>query len=315
MNIVILEPIGLSASDLKLKLQPLNHHNITIYDSISKNKEEMIKRSESADILIIANTPLEEEVISKCPHLKMISVAFVGIDHIAQDICKKRNILIANAANYCTNAVAELTFGLTLSVLRNIPQCDIKTRALKTKEGLIGNELYQKTFGIIGTGAIGTQVAKIALAFGCRVLAYSRNENKSLLDLGVQYIPLKELMKTADIISLHMALTKDTQQLINKEMIDLMKANAILINTARGPIVDQKYLALALKNKAIAGAGIDVFDTEPALTKDEALLYEATAVLTPHVAYATKESIERRADIVIENIRAYLNKKPQNVML
>lgn len=315
MNIVILEPIGLSTFDLKLKLQPLSHHNITIHDSISKNNEEMIKRSKSADILVIANTPLEEEVIKECPHLKMISVAFVGIDHIAQDICIKRNILIANAANYCTNAVAELTLGLTLSVLRNIPRCDTKTRSLKNKEGLIGNELYQKTFGIIGTGAIGTQVAKIALAFGCQVVASSRNENKNLLDLGVQYLPLKALMETADIISLHVALTKDTKELINKEMIDLMKKNAILINTARGPIVDQSYLALALKNKTIAGAGIDVFDKEPALTKDEALLYEETAVLTPHVAYATKESIERRADIVMENIIAYLNNTPQNVML
>lgn len=315
MNIVILEPIGLSKSDLELKFQHLKEHNITIYETISSNESEMIERSASADILIIANSPLPESVISKCLNLKMISVAFVGIDHIAHDICKNRNILISNSANYCTYAVAELALGLTISVLRNIPRCDDATRAFSNKNGLVGHELYKKTFGIIGTGAIGTQVAKVALAFGCEVVAYSRRENKELIDLGIKYMTLESLMSSADVVSVHVPLTKETNQLLNKEMIDLMKPSSILINTARGPIVDQVYLADALKNKRIAGAGIDVFDKEPSLTKDEALIYEETAVLTPHVAYATKESIQRRADIVIENIVSYLKDEPQNVML
>lgn len=315
MNIVVLEPIGLTKTELKHQLQALDDHTITIYEDISSNEAQMIERARAADILIIANTPLSENVIANCPHLKMISVAFVGIDHIAQDICKKRNILISNAANYCTHAVAELALGLTLSVLRNIPRCDDATRALENKNGLVGNELYQKTFGLVGTGAIGSQVAKIALAFGCRVIAYNRSQNQSLIDLGVKYMSLDQVMAEADIVSVHLPLNEATHKLIHKDRIDMMKSNAVLINTARGPIVDQAYLAQALKDGRLGGAGIDVFDMEPALNKDEALIYAPTAVLTPHVAYATKESIVRRADIVTNNILAYLKNEPQNVML
>jgi len=315
MKIVILEPIGLSNEELEERLGPLSDHDIDMYDSIAKSPEEMIQRAQTADILVIANTPLTKEVIEACPSLKMISVAFVGIDHIAQDICKERNIIISNSANYCTHAVAELALGLTISVLRNIPRCDDATRALETKQGLVGHELYQKTFGLVGMGAIGCQVAKLALAFGCRVIAYNRSENPTMKALGVEYISLENLMSQSDIVSVHVPLTPDTRHLIAASQIDMMKPSAILINTARGPIVDQAYLAQALKANKIAGAGIDVFDQEPALTKDEALIYENTAVLTPHVAYATKESILRRGQIVIDNIIAYLEDKPQNVML
>lgn len=315
MKIVIMEPIGLEKSRLEKLLAPLNHHQIKIYDSVSKNDGEMIERAKDAEVLIIANTPLSGKVIEACPHLKLISVAFVGIDHIALDICKRRNIMICNAAEYCTYAVSELAIGLTLSVLRNIPRCDLRTRALKTKEGLVGNELYQKRFGVVGTGDIGSQVAKIALAFGCDVFAYSRTEKESLKAIGVKYLPLESLVSTVDILSIHLPLTDQTKNLIDSKLLDTMKSSSILINTARGPIVDQKYLASLLKEGRIAGAGIDVFDLEPPLNQTEELLKEEKAVLTPHVAYATKESIQRRAQIVIDNILGFLDNKPQNVML
>jgi D-3-phosphoglycerate dehydrogenase len=244
----------------------------------------------------------------------MISVAFVGVDHVDMKTCKKRNILVSNAADYCTHAVAELAIGLTLSVLRNIPRCDERTRKYQTKDGLIGNELYGKTFGVLGTGAIGIKTALLAKAFGCHVIAYSRTEKQSLKDQGITYVSLDELLRTSDILSLHTPLTDQTKGLIDKEALDKMKPTSILINTARGPIVDNKHLSDCLRNKKIAGAGIDVFDIEPPLTTNDVLTTNENTVLTPHVAYATKESIFRRANIVFENIKKWSEGTPQNVM-
>jgi D-3-phosphoglycerate dehydrogenase len=315
MKIVILEPIGLEKSLLKEMLSPLEDEEIVIYDTISKDEDEMIQRTKEAEVIVIANTPLSKKVIESCPKLQLISVAFVGIDHIAIDICKEKSITICNAAQYCTHAVSELTLGLTLSVLRNIPQCDLKTRALQTKEGLVGHELFQKSFGIVGTGDIGSQVAKLALAFGCSVYAYSKTEKESLKALGVEYISLEALVRKVDILSIHVPLTDQTNNLINSNLLDRMKPSSILINTARGPIVDQKYLAYCLREGKIAGAGIDVFDMEPPLNESQQLINENKAVLTPHVAYATKESIRRRGQIVIDNIIGFIEGKPKNVML
>lgn len=315
MNIVIMEPLGIERDALDALLQNLYEHNITIYDEKTTDEDELIERAKDADILVIANNPLPGRVIDACPHLKMISVAFVGVDHIDQTACKKKGIRISNAAGYCTHAVSELAMGLTLSVLRNIPRCDQKTRILQTKTGLVGNELYKKTFGVVGTGAIGMQTAKLATAFGCKVLCYSRSVKQELIALGAEYVDLKTLMIQSDIVSLHTPLTEATHHLINAELLDLMQPNSILINTARGPIVDNVYLSKCLSEGKIAGAGIDVFDIEPPLRQSEQLITNDTAVLTPHVAYATKESILRRAAIVIENIEKWLDQKPQNIML
>ncbi|MBN2795022.1 MAG: hydroxyacid dehydrogenase [Clostridia bacterium] len=314
MKIVIMEPLGISKENLDTLLLPLNSHNIQVYDTKASDDDEMIERAKDAEILIIANTPLPGNVISKCPHLKMISVAFVGIDHIDQEVCKKQNILISNAAGYCDDAVAELAIGLTLSVLRNIPRGDQYTRQLKTKDGIIGNELKGKTFGIIGTGAIGTRTAEIAKAFGCRIIGCNRTEKEAFKALG-DYTTLDNLLQTADIVSLHTPLTNETKHLLNQEKLDLMKPSAILINTARGPIVDNQHLAKKLQEHTLAGAGIDVFDIEPPLDASDALLTCETGVYTPHVAYATHESILRRASIVIENIVLWMNNEPTRVML
>jgi len=315
MNIVILEPLGISDDALNIILEPLKHHNITVYDQKTAQINELTERSNEADVLVIANNPLPGEVIRACPNLKMISVAFVGVDHIDLDVCKEKNITISNAAGYCNHAVAELAIGLTLSVLRNIPRCDAVTRWLKTKDGLVGNELYKKTFGIIGTGAIGIQTALIAKAFGCKVVAYSRTIRQDVLDLGIEYLEFDDLLSQSDIVSLHTPLTNNTRNLIDHRAINLMKSSAILINTARGPIVDNAYLSKCLTEGRLAGAGIDVFDIEPPLNTKQQLIQNNTAVLTPHVAYATHESILRRASIVIDNITDWIDNKPQNVML
>ncbi len=313
MKIIIMEPLGISQDDLQVLINNLGDEVIA-YDSKTTDPNEQIKRAKDADVLIIANTPLTGEVIDACPNLKMISVAFVGVDHVDLEVCKARNIVISNAAEYCTHAVAELALGLTLSVLRNIPRCDNRTRSLNTKDGLIGHELYKKTFGVVGTGAIGIKTAQLAHAFGCKVLAYSRTEKQELLTIGVTYLSLEELLQQSDIVSLHTPLTEATKNLINQEKLDLMKTTSILINTARGPIVDNGYLSTCLSEGRLAGAGIDVFDIEPPLRREDTLINNENAVLTPHIAYATHESILRRARIVFDNITAYKNNSPQNVM-
>ncbi len=316
MKIIIMEPLGITNDSLNNLTSNLKkEHDVISYDTKTTDKSELVRRAENADVLVIANNPLPNSVIRELDNLKMISVAFVGVDHVGLDTCKERDIRISNAAGYCTEAVAELAIGLTLSVLRNIPRCDKASRDLVSKDGLVGRELYKKTFGIIGTGAIGIKTAEYAKVFGCNVIAYSKSEKEEVKKMGIKYVSLEELMSTSDIVSVHTPLTPSTKLLLNKEKLDLMKKSSILINTARGPIVDNNYLAELLSSKRISGAGIDVFDVEPPLSLSDTLINEKTAVLTPHVAFATDESIQRRAAIVIENIEKWIDGKDQNIML
>lgn len=304
MNIVVLEPLAVEERKLRQLAEPLIHRGdtLTIYDHIAKDKDEAKKRVADADVLIIANSPLTGEVIRAANQLKFISVAFTGLDHIDLVACKEREITVCNAAGYSTHSVTELTFGLLFGLLRNIPACDQATRQEKTKAGLVGYELYGKTFGVVGTGAIGSRVAELAMAFGCKVLAYSRTQRVELVKKGVQYVTLEQLLEQSDIISLHTPLTTETKHLIHKENLKLVKPTALLINVARGPVVDSEALAQALHEGRLAGTGIDVFEMEPPIPSDHPLLHTPNTLLTPHVAFATAESMERRAEIVFENI-------------
>ena len=182
--------------------------------------------------------------MERCPNLKMISVAFTGVDHVDMDYCRERGILVSNCAGYSNTAVSELVFGLALSLYRRIIECDRAVRAGKDKTGLVGLELAGKTFGIIGMGAIGTRTAQLAKAFGCRVLGFNRSPKQVE---GVRMVELDELLRESDIASLHVPLTEQTRGMIGEREIGLMKPSAILINTARGPVVDSAALAAALK--------------------------------------------------------------------
>lgn len=316
MKIVVMEPLGIADEQLKTLTTELEAagHECIAYTDRAQNDSELLDRVADADIIVLANQPLSAEVISGCRNLKMLSVAFTGVDHIALTACREKNIMVCNAAGYSTNAVAELVFGLAISLIRNIIPCDSRCRSSQTKDGLIGTELYGKTFGIIGTGSIGSRVAQIARAFGCRVIAYSRTEKQELIQAGVQFMPLDELLAEADFVSLHVPLTETTKGLINAEKLQLMKRSAVLLNTARGPVVDSKALADALNKGVIAGAGIDVFDIEPPLSADEPLCSAKNTVVTPHVAFASKEALQTRAEIVFANIRKWLEHEPQNII-
>ncbi|WP_461204914.1 2-hydroxyacid dehydrogenase [Clostridium sp. DL1XJH146] len=317
MKIVMLEPLGISKEAVESLAKPFvdkGYEFVPCYEKI-ETKEEKIALAKGADVFIIANSPLDGDVIRASENLKLISVAFVGIDHVDIEACKEKGVTISNAAGYCTHSVAELTYGLMLSVLRNITPCDKATREGKTRAGLVGNELYGKTVGIVGTGAIGIRVAEIAKVFGCNLLGYSRTQKEEAKELGMKYVSLEELMSESDIVSLHTPLTPQTKLLINKENIALMKPSSILINVARGAVVDSTALAEALNNDKIAGAGIDVFEMEPSIPNDHPLLNSKNTLVAPHVAFATGESIFRRADMVFNNIKAFENGKPENVML
>ena len=316
MKIVVMEPLGVALEKINALAAALQAvgHEFVYYTSKEAQQDKLLARVQDADIIMLANQPLSAEIINGCPKLKMLSVAFTGVDHVALDACRARNILVCNAAGYSTNAVAELTFGLAISVIRNIVPCDARCRRAGTKDGLVGFELFGKTFGVVGTGAIGARVAKIAAAFGCRVLAYSRTAKQELVDAGVQYVSLDELLAQSDFVSLHVPLTDATRGLINADAIAKMKQGAVLLNTARGPVVDSAALAEALNAGKLAGAGIDVFEGEPPIAENHPLCSAKNTVLTPHVAFASREALETRADIVFANIEKWLNGAPQNVV-
>ncbi len=313
MKLVIIEPLGVDENLLMdiAKKAVGDSLEIVAYPTKVTDTETLIERGKDADIIMVANLPLNADVINGCKNLKLLAVAFTGIDHIAMDACKARGITVCNCAGYSTAAVADLVFGLLISLYRNIIPCNQVVREEGTKDGLVGFELEGKKFGVVGTGAIGTRVANIAKAFGCEVYAYSRT--KKDLD-GVTYVTLDELMSSCDVISLHVPLNDSTKGLINADNIAKMKESAVLINTARGPVVDSQALADALNEGKIAGAAVDVFENEPPVAKDHPLLQAKNLIATPHVAFATKEALIKRAIINFDNVKYWMEGNPINVM-
>ena len=313
MKLVILEPLGVEEEKLlALAEEKLgNRAEIVYYDTRVTDPDTLAGRAEDADIAVISNLPFKKEVMERCPKLKMLSVAFTGVDHVDMDYCHERGILVSNCAGYSNTAVSELVLGLALSLYRRIIECDRAVRAGKDKTGLVGLELSGKKFGIIGMGAIGTRTAQLAKAFGCEVLGFNRSPRQIE---GVRMTDLDTLLSECDIVSLHVPLTDETKGLIGERELSLMKPDAVLINTARGPVVDSRALAAALKEGRLAGAAVDVYETEPPIAQDHPLLTAPNVTATPHVAFATKEALYQRAAIVFDNVAGYLEGRPQNVM-
>ncbi len=315
MKIVLLESLGISNETLDIFAKRLETqgHEFTAYER-NMDEDVQIERAKEADVIIIANMPLYGKVIRSCPNLKFIDVAFTGVDHVDLEAAKERNIAVSNASGYSNDSVAELVICMMLSLLRNVKQVEERCRNAGTKDGLVGKELKGKTVGIIGLGAIGRRVAQLAGAFGCSVLAYSRNPKKENIDIA-SYVTLEELLQRSDIVSLHCPLTNETRHLINEEKISHMKQGAILINAARGPVVDYQALAQALNYGKLGGAGIDVFEVEPPIAKEHPLLHTPNTMVTPHIAFASEESMLLRAEIIFENLSSWMQEKQQNIIL
>lgn len=314
MKIVFLEPLGIPNEQLLAQAEAAVGRSVELiaYPDCREDEETLVKRSEGADIVVLSNFPYRKNVISRLPDLKMICVAFTGTDHVDVAYCRERGITVCNCAGYSTVAVADLVFGLVIALARHILPCDAACRQGGTKAGLVGFELEGKTFGVVGTGAIGLRVARIANAFGCKVLAWSRTKKDVE---GVTYCDtLEELLPQCDIVSLHVPQTPATVGLMGERQLKLMKKTAFLINTARGPVVDSAALAKALEEGTIAGAGIDVFEKEPPLDTAHPLLHAPHTVVTPHVAFASRQAFEKRAVIVAENLKQFIAGTPQNVV-
>ena len=262
---------------------------------------------------MIANNPYPNEVVRACDSLKAIAVAFTGIDHVGLEACREKNVAVLNCAGYSNQSVAELSIGMAISVMRKILEGDFAVRNGRTSAGLVGTEICGRTVGIIGCGQIGFKTAKLFKAFGADVLAYSRHEREEWKEAGIRFADMDTLLRESDIVSLHLPLNETTKGFFDGDKINKMKEDAILINCARGPIVDNAALAKALNEGKIAGAAIDVFDMEPPIPADYPLCSAKNILLTPHVAFATKEAMVRRAKIEFDNVYAYLQGKPENV--
>ena len=313
MNIKIIEPIGQSETAIRSRLEDLlekGRHHLFISDTRGLTDAELIQSVSDADILLLSNRPLSRTVIEACPNLKLICVAFTGIDHVDQDACKARGIILHNAAGYAVHAVSELAIGLMIALLRRIVSADATIRAGSDRREPAGHELFGKTLGVIGCGAIGLQVARLGNAFGCRVLGFERYVLQ-IDDVAIEQVELDELLSRSDIVSLHLPLTAETRGFIGREQLARMKPSAILINTARGPVVDQSALIEALDQQHLAGAGIDVFDIEPPLPAKHPILKAANTVLLPHIGFETVEAMSAKADIALRHLEDFLSAQPR----
>lgn len=313
MKVVLLEGLGVSDQVIEQharKLEAMGH----TFVAYPKNADPQVQteRSRDADAIMLANMPLAPVVLEEAKNLKFIDVAFTGVDHIPMAEAKQRNIAVSNASGYATQAVAELSLSFMIQLLRNVGKTEDRCRNGGTKDGLVGNLLCGKTVGIVGAGAIGRKVAALCKAFGCTVLAYNRS---TVSDPAIdEQVSLEELLKRSDIVSLHCPLTAETKGMIGKDQLALMKKNALLINTARGGVLDSVALAEALEKGEIAGAACDVFEMEPPLPTDHPLLHCPNTIVTPHIAFASAESMEQRADIVFNNLYSWLDGKQVNAV-
>ena len=315
MNIVLLESLGISDELLKRFASKLTAqgHRFAAYERVN-DESVLIERAKDADVLMLANMPLSATVIRACTHLRFINVAFTGVDHVDLNAAREKGVAVSNASGYSTQAVAELTIGQMLALLRNIKAVEARCREGGTKAGLVGSELGARTVGIIGTGAIGQRTAALCAAFGCRVLGFAPHQRPEA-EKYLRYVPLEQLLAEADIVALHCPLNESTKGLISRERLAQMKPSAYLVNMARGPVVDSQALADALNEGRLAGAAIDVFEGEPPIAADHPLLKAKNCLVTPHIAFATQESMALRAQIVFDSLDAWLGGTQRNKII
>ena len=314
-KIVIMESLGISAEELAARKAPFEAQGHVFVDyPKTTDPAKLIEEAKDADAMILANMPMPADVLRKCDKLKFIDVAFTGVDHVGLDAAKEKNIAVSNASGYSNEAVSELVIGTTLSLARNLRSVEDRCREGKDKTGLVGWEIKGKTVGIIGLGKIGTRTAELFHAFGATVLAQSRTHHDGIAEY-IEQVTQEELLRRSDIVVLHFPLNDSTRGMINAEKLAMMKPTALLVNVARGPVVVEKDLAAALENGVIAGAAIDVFDKEPPLDTASPILHAPNCLVTPHVAFATQQSMSLRAEIVFDNLAKWLEGHQINTIL
>ena len=314
MNIVVLDAHAGNPGDLSWDaLEALGECHI--YPRTPKNL--IVKRAIDAHIVLTNKVVFDRELISQLPNLRYIGVIATGYNIVDIEAARERGIVVTNVPAYSTASVAQLAIAHMLNIANQVQHYTIEAREgvwsrcldySYTSTPLI--ELADKTLGIVGLGNIGKAVAQIAMAMGMKVTAFTSKAQEDLPQ-GITKVDLDTLFATSDVVSLHCPLTPTTRHLVNRERIAMMKPTAILINTSRGPLVDERELALALHEGRIAAAGVDVLEQEPP-PFDCPLLSAPNCYFTPHIAWATREARERLMDVVVANVKAFLDGTPQN---
>ncbi len=304
----------------------LKKHKLIFFKSIlTKDKAKRIKKVDAIVIFIYSN--INKEILDLLPNLKLISTMSTGVDHIDINECNKRKIKVENVPFYGENTVAEHTFGLILALSRKICDAHDKTRKNDfSLNGLEGFDLKNKTIGIIGLGHIGSHVARIAHGFEMKIISYSKDKDLKLAKkLDLKYTTLNNLLKKSDIITLHVPYNKETHHMINKKNIKLFKRGSLLINTARGQIVETEAILYGLKNNILIGVGLDVLEEEcfikeetqllakqfpkecdiRTLLRNHILLNQKNVIITPHSAFYSKEALQRILHTTLLNIKKF----------
>ncbi len=289
----------------------------TVYDRTKP--EEVLDRAKEAEVLIINKTEIDAQMLSIMPNLRFVALQSTGYNVIDGKAARERGIVVSNIPAYSTTAVAQLVFSLILQITNKV---SLHSDAVMDGEWTACEdfcfwkaplaELDGKTIGIVGFGSIGQRVSNIAKAFGMNVLVFTPHPKPDQYS-EVKFVSFDELLTDSDIITCHCPLTPATENLINEDSISKMKKNAIVINTSRGPVVDEYALANALNNDRIQGAGVDVLRVEPP-TDDNPLFHAKNCYITPHIAWAAYETRKRLMGILEDNLNAFVNGKPQNVV-
>ena len=287
--------------------------NVTHHDSLPASRQVLLERIAEAEAVLNIRSSIAfgEDVFAACPKLRILSLWGTGTDHVDLSAAKQHGVIVTNTPGVSAVAMAEHALTLMLAVARDIPRIDAKTRKGAWPRGFV-TQLHGKTLGVVGLGAIGLQTARVASGIGMRVIAWTRTPgDKPLAELGIELVDLAELYRRSDVVSLHVRLTPETTGMVGRQEFAAMKSTAILVNTARGPVVDQAALLEALHNETIRGAGLDVFDLEP-LPENHPLADLPNVVITPHSGGVTAEALETGLRLAVDNVFAALRGKPMN---
>ena len=317
MKIVILDGYALNPGDLTWDaLEKLG--DVVIYDRTPPDK--VLERAKGAEVLLSNKTQLGEDIINKLPELKYIGLLATGYNVIDIEAARKRGIIVTNVPGYGTTSVVQMTIALLLELCLHVQRHSdavMEGKWAKSADWCFWDyplvELSGKTIGIIGFGRIGQQVGDVATAFGMNIIGNSRHWTDQSQRKNFRWAEVPALLAESDVVSIHCPLFPETKGLINKESLKTMKRSAFLLNTSRGPIVVDEDLAGALNNDVIAGAGIDVLSVEPP-PKDNPLFKAKNCIITPHIAWATKEARMRLMDITVSNLSSFINGNPVNVV-
>ncbi len=309
---IVVDPIFLTEEYVK-RLQKLGE--LKIYDNVPASHDDFVERIKDAEVVIVGRHGVSSESIRSAPKLKMISLWQTGFDNVDLEAATECGVIVSNVPSYAFDSVAEFVFALSLNLLRKIHLADINLRkGLFDWKYYVGNQLMSKTIGVLGTGEIGKRVIQIAHGFNMNVLSVTAHPSpEKAKALGIKFVDLDTLLSESDIVTLHVPLTPETMHMIGARELAKMKPTAILINTARGKVVDEAALIEALREKKIAGAGLDVFEKEP-LPMDSPLLEMDNVVLTPHIAFLSEESLDECTYMSIENVEKFIKGQPQNVV-